>query len=74
MKNKCIHRKYKVTLYICVILTALWATRLTEDVADDPIKYAHTILRELIVYAVFLVILCVSKFLIFTCYHLLQIN
>lgn len=40
---------------------ALWATRMTEETKDNRELHIKTTLRELIVYIVFLVILCIGK-------------
>jgi len=41
---------------------SLWATRQTENVDDNPELHVKTTLRELVVYIIFLVILCVVTF------------
>ena len=60
----CTCFRWKVQqIFICVVfvITALWATRQTEDVKGDRELHVKTTLRELIIYIVFLVILCISK-------------
>ena len=42
------------------VFAALWATRQTEDTEKDRELHVKTTLRELVVYIVFLVILCVG--------------
>ena len=42
-------------------MLALWATRMTEETKDNRELHIKTTLRELLVYLVFLVILCIGK-------------
>ena len=44
-------------------IVALWATRMTEETKDNRELHIKTTLRELIVYIVFLIILCIGKLL-----------
>ena len=60
-----------VKLIYSVIFSALWATKMTEDTQNNQEMKIKTTLRELIVYLVFLVILCVGEFsLLATCINL----
>ena len=54
------------------IIAALWGTRLTEDSSKSDIKIKTTI-RELIVYAVFLILLLISNLLLFFCYFFVNL-
>ena len=49
-----------IIVNLCFI--ALWATRQTEDTEKDRELHVKTTLRELVVYIVFLVILCVGEY------------
>lgn len=49
-------------MHVVITLTALWATRQTENTKEDRELHVKTTLRELIVYIVFLVILCVGTY------------
>lgn len=64
--------KRKVIIYIlkwysnwlwlcCHLYLALWATRQTEETKGNRELHVKTTLRELIIYLVFLIILCVGK-------------
>ncbi|BFZ03163.1 hypothetical protein BsWGS_06202 [Bradybaena similaris] len=44
------------------VLRSLWATRQTEETGSDREMYVKTTLRELIIYIVYLVVLCVITF------------
>ena len=48
--------------YTTFIIAALWATRQTEETEKDRELHVKTTLRELIVYIVFIVILCVGRY------------
>lgn len=54
----------KTSLYALII--AIWSTRHTQELVDNETK-AKTVLRELIIYLIFLVILCASKFVMESC-------
>lgn len=41
---------------------AIWSTRYTQDLVDNEAK-AKTLLRELIIYLLFTVIMCTSKYI-----------
>ena len=43
------------------IVNALWATRQTRDTQNDSELLIKTTLKELIIYIVFLVVICISK-------------
>ena len=47
--------------YVRSFLTALWATRMTEETEDNQELRIKTTLRELVVYIIFLIILCIGK-------------
>lgn len=47
-------------------IVALWATRHTEDVKGNQELHVKTTLRELIVYLVFLAILCIGMGILLT--------
>lgn len=46
----------------CGILRKLWATRQTEDIdkVKNPDKYVKITLRELIIYLIFLIVVCIG--------------
>ena len=46
------------------LLIGLWRTRQTEDVDSDRELHVKTTLRELAIYIVFIVVLCICKFTI----------
>lgn len=63
---------YTCILCVCVFL-ALWATRQTEETKTNRELYVKTTLRELIIYIVFLIVICVSKYTLFMhSVHLIQ--
>lgn len=52
-----------VFISICLIFLALWATRQTEkDLRKNKDLYIKTTIRELIIYLIFIIILCISKY------------
>ena len=57
--HACVHVHSHV--FLCMLCVALWATRMTEETADNRELHIKTTLRELIVYIVFLIILCIGK-------------
>lgn len=56
-------RLTSINCYFCALhCSAIWATKQTEPTEDNKELRIKTTLRELIVYCVFLAILCVSKY------------
>ncbi|XP_048194432.1 polycystic kidney disease 2-like 1 protein isoform X2 [Perognathus longimembris pacificus] len=49
-------------LYICGCIRALWGTALTENTAENRELYVKTTLRELLIYIVFLVDICLLTY------------
>lgn len=47
-----------IFIFYCL---ALWATRQTEDTTSDKEMHIKTTLRELLVYVLFLIVLCIGK-------------
>lgn len=49
---------------VCVfaVCAGLWGTALTEDTSDDRELYVRTTLRELVVYIVFLLDICLCEY------------
>lgn len=47
--------------YLPVITTAVWVTRLTVDTDNNRDLFIKTTLRELVIYCLFLAVICISK-------------
>ena len=58
--SACLGLLWFLLVLVCVFL-ALWATRQTEETKTNRELYVKTTLRELIIYIVFLIVICVSK-------------
>lgn len=57
------HNKYRTSVTM-MFPVGLWGTTLTENTSDNKELFVRTTIRELVVYLVFLVDMCLCKYLI----------
>lgn len=63
-KTKKKNESTNIFSVFCGVLRKLWATRQTEDIdkVKSPDKYVKITLRELIIYLIFLIVVCIGVY------------